>query len=136
VDVRRAIQKIAFTIAIITLAIFFMCAPPDNHNGTCYKTSGISNGHFFGEEVMIREVDPLSMKVGEFPLFRINGQLVAHPIIEIIEVNGSVLGYHTKGIENKYPDPILFPYKIEGRVFRIMENGEVEDDTKHVNSSH
>lgn len=133
---RTSPQKIKLIVVIIVMAIFSMLVFLDPKTDYYYKTVGISNGGFLTEEVMISEVDQFSMKLGEFPLRRLNGELVAHPIIEIIKINGEVLGYYTKGIKNKYYDPILLPNEIEGRAFRILENGEVEEDTKYIGFTH
>ena len=85
---------------------------------------------------MIEYVDPYSMKIGEFPVRKINGKLVSHPITRVIEIRGEVIGYYTKGIKNEFRDPILPPLEIEGRAFRILEDGSVEGDTKYLELTH
>ena len=94
------------------------------------EITGESNGDFLGEQIYIdRSAD--FFETGQFVVVLRDGEYFVHPIIDVVEIDGKVIGYITKGIKNKNTDGLIFPYGIVGRAFRILEDGSIEDDTKY-----
>ena len=73
-----------------------------------------------GEVVVTRQVEPASVDMGDIIVFSspMNGEMLCHRVIEVIDVNGEgCLFFRTKGDANQRPDAFLVPAQnVLGRV--------------------
>lgn len=114
---------------IVSLLLFWVISPNDN-NSNYYTTTGTSNGNFFGEEIFVKKIEIEDLDIGDFIVFVKDKVKIVHPITNIIKVEGQIVAFETKGLQNKRKDSVVFPHEIIGKAYRVLEDGSIEADTK------
>jgi hypothetical protein len=124
--------------AIILLAVYFFVfeVAVQSFQPRYSNLVGTSNNGYLGDRVLVKKVDMADLEVGHFVVRYLDGEYIVHPIVRVVEIDGEVVAYVTKGIVNKYEDEILLPHQIVGRAFKVLEDGSVEEDTKYREALH
>jgi signal peptidase I len=103
---------------------------PNDNSSNYYTTTGTSNGNFFGEEIFVKKIEIEDLDIGDFIVFVKDKVKIVHPITNIIKVEGQIVAFETKGLQNKRKDSVVFPHEIIGKAYKVLEDGSIEADTK------
>lgn len=83
-----------------------------------------------GDLIVAQEVDVYSLQVGDIITFYSEsegskGEIVTHQIVEVVELDGNLLGYKTKGTSNNGVDEeLVHPLYVQGKyIFDIPKLG-------------
>jgi hypothetical protein len=122
--------KISLNFFLIVSLLLFLVTLPNDNSSNYYTTTGTSNGNFFGEEIFVKKIEIEDLDIGDFIVFVKDKVKIVHPITNIIKVEGQIVAFETKGLQNKRKDSVVFPHEIIGKAYKVLEDGSIEADTK------
>ena len=123
-------MKISLNFFLIVSLLLFLVTLPNDNSSNYYTTTGTSNGNFFGEEIFVKKIEIEDLDIGDFIVFVKDKVKIVHPITNIIKVEGQIVAFETKGLQNKRKDSVVFPHEIIGKAYKVLEDGSIEADTK------
>ena len=119
--------KFLIIFLALTISLFFF-----QRESPYFFTTGESNGSFLGERIYISKTIIGEISVGDFIVVDRWDGYVVHPVVKVIKEDGEIVAFRTKGVENDFYDPIVFPENIVGKAHRILEDGSIEEVTRIV----
>jgi len=122
----KVLEKIIMIAIVLISAIIITQNVTDNEKAFLgYRIFRVQTGSMIpvynvGDVILVKEKDINKIKVGDDVTYWgtsgvMKGKLVTHRVIEIEEKDGENV-FHTQGVANNAPDPLVYPKQLNGVV--------------------
>lgn len=114
-------RMLSFIFITFLCLLIFLVSGIFKYQLIAIATGSMEPIYYRGDAVIIEKTDPDNILVGDILVYKINGGIVTHRVIEIIDKNGIKI-YHTKGDNNLIEDNIdIYKKDIKGRVKYVVK---------------